>query len=467
MRIFISILLIGLGLTIVSCKSTSEKSGSRNMTNGKIIGEASGTADSVYVYKIDGMLLKAAEAHPVSKEDGAVSFEIKPQVAPGFYQIGFTPEDSRKVLLGAEKKMKITGSVGQYKTANLEGSDLNDDLGKIDKRLTGFNTKMQDAIKQYRGAMNGQGTVAEAEASMTALDDEKKAFLDSLKTANPLLSRYVGLRTYLTYQGRGKEAGQPDEPSYFRDDFFQFADLTDPYFNSDVGLNEQFKNYTFTLSRIGLAEDEQINAVKAHIAKIPDTNSSARKLAMIGALAGFQQGKVGTGFLAMSEVYSKEFPLDNPALLTQLSQQAGRMRSTTIGAEAPEIEMQTPEGETMKLSDLRGKYVLIDFWASWCGPCRRENPHVKKVYAKYKDQGFEIFGVSLDRDKNRWVKAIDDDDLPWPHVSDLRQWKNEAAQTYGVSSIPYTVLVDPQGKIVATRLRGASLEAKLAEVFGG
>jgi peroxiredoxin len=467
MRIFILILLTGFGLTVVSCKSTSEKGGSRDMTNGKIIGEARGEADSVYVYKVDGMLLKQAEAHPVSQNDGAVSFEIKPQVAPGFYQIGFTPEDSRKVLLGADKKMTIKGSVGQYKTASLEGSELNDDLKKVEKRLDGFNNTMQDAIKQYRAAMGGQGTVAEAEAAMTALDDEKITFLDSLKTSNPLLSRYVGLRTYITYQGRGKEAGQPDEPSYFRDDFFQYTDLTNPYYNSDVGINEQFKNYTYTLGRIGLSEEEQINAVKAQIAKIPDTNSSARKLALIGALAGFQQGKVGTGFLAISEIYSKEFPLDNPALLSQLSQQAGRMRSSTIGAEAPEIEMETPEGEMMKLSDLRGKYVLIDFWASWCGPCRRENPNVKKVYSKYKDKGFEILGVSLDRDKSRWIKAIEADGLPWPHVSDLRQWKNEAAQTYGVSSIPYTVLVDPEGKIVATRLRGASLEAKLAEVFGG
>jgi peroxiredoxin len=456
-----------LSIAVSSCKSTSEKSGNKGLSDGKIIGQAAGIADSVYLYKIDGMLLKQIASYPVKAENGAVSYEIKPQVAPGFYQISFAPEDSRKVLLGAEKKLNIRGTVGQYQQATLEDATLNEQLATVDGRLASFNTAMQNTIQQYRMAMQGQGTVPDAEAAMAALDAQKVAFLDSLKESTPVLAKYAGLRTYLSFQGKGKETGHPDEPTYFKEAFFRFADLGDAYYNSDVGLNEQFKNYSFTLSRIGLSDAEQLTAVEAQIAKIPDTNSSARKLALIGALAGFQQGKSNAGFLAMSEKYSKEFPLDNPALLSQLSQQAGRMRATTIGAEAPEIEMQTPEGNTMKLSELRGKYVLIDFWASWCGPCRRENPNVKKVYAKYKDKGFEILGVSLDRSKDRWLKAIEADDLPWPHVSDLMQWKNEAAQTYGVSSIPYTVLVDPKGKIVATRLRGPSLEAKLAEVFGG
>lgn len=137
------------------------------------------------------------------------------------------------------------------------------------------------------------------------------------------------------------------------------------------------------------------------------------------------------------------------------------------GKEAPEIEMESPDGEILKLSDLKGQVVLIDFWASWCGPCRKENPHVVKLYDKYKDEGFEIFSVSLDKDRNRWMKAIEKDDLTWSaHVSDLKGWKNEAAQTYGVSSIPFTVLVDKEGKIINTKLRGASLEKALESIFG-
>jgi len=136
-----------------------------------------------------------------------------------------------------------------------------------------------------------------------------------------------------------------------------------------------------------------------------------------------------------------------------------------VGGDAPEIRQQTPDGGTFALSDLRGKYVLIDFWASWCRPCRMENPNVKRVYDKYAGRGFEILGVSLDRDHGAWVKAIQDDGLPWKHVSDLGFWNNAAAQEYGVSSIPYTVLVDRDGKILEKGLRAQGLESALARIF--
>ena len=136
-----------------------------------------------------------------------------------------------------------------------------------------------------------------------------------------------------------------------------------------------------------------------------------------------------------------------------------------VGSEAPEIRQNTPTGETFALSELRGKVVLIDFWASWCRPCRMENPNVKLVYEKYHNKGFEILGVSLDRAQDAWVAAIQQDGLPWKHVSDLGFWNNAAAQEYGVSSIPFTVLVDRDGKIIDKGLRGDQLEGKLAELF--
>lgn len=136
------------------------------------------------------------------------------------------------------------------------------------------------------------------------------------------------------------------------------------------------------------------------------------------------------------------------------------------GGAAPEIKQQTPDGGTYALSQLRGKVVLIDFWASWCRPCRIENPNVKKIYAKYASKGFEILGVSLDREHGAWVKAIKDDGLPWKHVSDLGFWNNAAAQEYGVQSIPYTVLVDRDGNILEKGLRAHELDTKLAALFG-
>lgn len=123
---------------------------------------------------------------------------------------------------------------------------------------------------------------------------------------------------------------------------------------------------------------------------------------------------------------------------------------TGIGAIAPDLAFKDPDGKVRKLSDLRGKVVLLDFWASWCGPCRRESPNVRNVYAKYHDKGFEVFSVSLDRDAASWKKAIQDDQLVWPnHVSDLKQWQSEAAAIYGVRSIPSMFLLDRDGRIVA------------------
>jgi thiol-disulfide isomerase/thioredoxin len=117
------------------------------------------------------------------------------------------------------------------------------------------------------------------------------------------------------------------------------------------------------------------------------------------------------------------------------------------------------------LSSFRGKYVLVDFWASWCGPCRQENPNVVAAYKQYSNKNFTILGVSLDKAKEPWVKAIKDDQLTWTHVSDLKYWESSVVPMYNIQGIPFNVLLDPQGNIVATNLRGTSLQAKLSEVI--
>jgi thiol-disulfide isomerase/thioredoxin len=135
------------------------------------------------------------------------------------------------------------------------------------------------------------------------------------------------------------------------------------------------------------------------------------------------------------------------------------------GSEALEIAEPNPEGDTIPLSSLRGKYVLLDFWASWCGPCRKENPTLVSNYNKYKSKGFEIYQVSLDKDKNAWLQAIKDDNLNWTHVSDLKFWNSYPAKLYQVQSIPANFLLDPEGKIIASNLRGQALDNKLKEIF--
>lgn len=140
-------------------------------------------------------------------------------------------------------------------------------------------------------------------------------------------------------------------------------------------------------------------------------------------------------------------------------------KTVWVGKQAPEIALPDTEGRQIKLSSFRGKYVLVDFWASWCGPCRRENPNVVDAYNQFRNKNFTILGVSLDKAKEAWEKAIVDDNLNWTHVSDLKYWQSEIVPVYGVQSIPFNVLVDPNGNVIAENLRGSALEQKLKEVL--
>ena len=171
----------------------------------------------------------------------------------------------------------------------------------------------------------------------------------------------------------------------------------------------------------------------------------------------------------ISESYNNSTYHNNlKSALQQIAKTEKEQKSskTPIGSIAPELNMVNPEGKVITLESLKGKYVLIDFWASWCGPCRRENPTVVRLYNKYKNQGFDVYSVSLDKTKSKWMSAIVKDGLIWEnHVSDLKGWGTAATQLYGFRGIPYTVLIDKEGKVIATRLRGAALERKLEELF--
>ncbi len=166
----------------------------------------------------------------------------------------------------------------------------------------------------------------------------------------------------------------------------------------------------------------------------------------------------------------EKYPTNNDVkafhgMVEQTEMTVNRSQAIKIGAEAPELLLPMANGKELALSSFRGKTVLIDFWASWCGPCRKELPNVKRCYEKYKAKGFEIYGVSLDKERDAWIEAISEEGLTWPQVSDLKFWQSEAVRIYAIESIPFTVLIGKDGKIIATDLRGADLDKKLAEVL--
>jgi peroxiredoxin len=165
----------------------------------------------------------------------------------------------------------------------------------------------------------------------------------------------------------------------------------------------------------------------------------------------------------ISEFNNKRSDIENAIAENQRRQQ---MESTlAIGKEIPDIALPNPDGAVRRLSELRGKVVLVDFWAGWCGPCRRENPNLVAAYKKYKDKGFEIYGVSLDKSRDQWLKAIEQDNMSWTQVSDLKYWQSDVARQFNITGIPANFLIDQNGVIIAKNLRGPALHQKLEEIL--
>jgi thiol-disulfide isomerase/thioredoxin len=205
--------------------------------------------------------------------------------------------------------------------------------------------------------------------------------------------------------------------------------------------------------------DKYFRSVAEKIRKNPD------KYASLPWVQGMPPEKYADVYEALDKGLSKKYPHDKS--VKTMHEMIEKILAVAVGKEAPDIKLPTPEGKELSLSSFRGKLVLVDFWASWCGPCRTEMPNVVKVYKKYHDKNFEIFGVSLDQDMNRWVEAIKSDGITWPQVSDLKYWNSEVVRTYGIDGIPFTVLVDKDGKIIAKGLRGVELEKAIENVLSG
>lgn len=171
-------------------------------------------------------------------------------------------------------------------------------------------------------------------------------------------------------------------------------------------------------------------------------------------------------FFSLLNRFKEENPSSKyTAWFTKFVEPYTNLTALQPGKMAPDFKLPTPDGDTIALSDYRGKYVLVDFWASWCGPCRQENPNIVRMYNRFKGKNFEILGVSLDKERAGWVKAIADDQLTWKQVSDLKFWDSIVTGLYAIQSIPATLLVDPDGKIIARNLRGPELEEKIASLL--
>lgn len=409
--------------------------------------------DSITLYELGGLGNRAIARGGRRMPDSAFVLNV-PASKSRFYGVGLNEVAAAKVILGEEPEIKLYAQAQYMELGRTVGSPINTAYEKLQKEVV----KIREESDMLRTKLADKSL----EKQRTALGSRKVRLLDSLKVANPLLWRVASLQLFPDYTSDVK--GYAGAKEFYGKEFFRHANLADAAYEGVPAVFEAFDQYAQLLTKMQVSSADFAQWTDLQLAKIPPTSKTYR-MALGGIVSGLKTA-TSTLYPEYGRKYIDRYKTASQGEIAKMDMELKRSGTSTPGFEAPDLVGMTPDSQTYSLSKMRGKLVLIDFWASWCGPCRKENPNVVANYNKYKDKGFDILGVSLDREPNAWKKAIKDDGLPWHHISDLKGWQSAHAALYAVSSIPQTVLVDKDGKILARNIRGEQLGAKLKELLG-
>ncbi len=415
---------------------------------GKIL-EPELSKDTLYVYDITQNKNVIHFVQVKGKTDFSTHIKVKEK---GTYLIGYTKNEAKPIWIGTSSKLniQITLKKGTFELIFDKNSD-NDVFQEMMRNITQYDRDIQEV--RNSAAKLPFTEYENIQKKVDSLIIAKQNYLSECrKTTDYIKKTTAEIYDYPVWNKQG------DELSWVHDHFFDYVDFTQNKYAYHYLLHEKLTVYFELLSQKGT---QFIIQKLDTLLKKAQQNTLMKEIIYRNAIAGTLRLSPDVS-ASIYQKFEKECP--KSPFLSELKPYLTSILKTQIGSYM-EITLPDTAGKLVSTKDFRGKILIIDFWASWCGPCRMENPNVVRIYNEYKNKGLEIIGVSLDRDAQAWKEAIRKDNLSWVHISDVKGWQCAAAKEYGINSIPQMFILDKEGKIIAKNLRGEALKQKIQSLL--
>lgn len=418
--------------------------------------------DNIYLLRtLYGRFDTIASAKLIYK-GGKARFTLQGKIPQeGVYFIGHPPYDLREIMLYPGDYVRTKGTVLNMKDLEVMPYDSQNKYIR-----TAECVKQLELSRMFiQPLTSNKGDESEEQRHMENVKQfnaQLLHLLDSIPKREKLIKDLLAVQLHPMYHP-SLSSYYANEEEHYAKEFFKYVDFESINYEYLPHIYEQVMRYTRGLLVRGFSGSEARTHLDALLNKVPH-GSIRHNMILIGVLTALLQEKQDL-FIDYGNLYLKIYKEQNPAYAEQINQYIAEFLFMPIGSLAPNFRLPTPDGNMLSLEQLKGNYVLIDFWASWCRPCRIENKELLPVYEKFKNDNFTILGVSLDKNRDAWLDAIGLDGMEWHHASDLKYWESPIVSQYKLNAIPFNILIDPEGKIIAKGIQPHKLEQLLTKRF--